>query len=93
MGDKIVEKSLDNLKKCICRKCPSYTLECKIKEMPHNLWELAVHHSDLNKIDHFEGMYCAFGKSECIHEPKGCICKECELAKQYELTEEYFCTK
>ncbi|MBC2856373.1 DUF2769 domain-containing protein [Cetobacterium sp. 2A] len=84
---------MENLKKCICSKCPSYTLGCKIKEMPKNLLEIAMHHSDLSKVEHLEGMFCAFGKSKCLAEEKGCNCTKCEVYKEYNLSKIYFCIR
>ena len=36
-------------------------------------------------------MFCAFSKSECIKEDKGCICPECEIHKMYDLNREDYC--
>ena len=80
-----VEKTKENLKKCICMDCPSYTMGCKIRSIPENLFKLA---EDLEKVDHYEKMFCAFSKSECIKEDKGCICPECEIHKMYDLNRE-----
>ena len=75
-----VEKSKENLKKCICMKCPSYTFTCKMKSMPKNMMNMMS--KDLSKVEHMEGMFCAFGESKCIKEEKGCICASCELYKE-----------
>lgn len=83
-----VKRTQENLKKCICMKCPSYTFMCKIKSMPENL--MALMH-DVEKADHMEGMFCAFGKSKCIEEQKGCLCAECEIFKENALEKGYFC--
>ncbi|MBW6486920.1 MAG: DUF2769 domain-containing protein [Syntrophobacterales bacterium] len=37
-----------------------------------------------------EGMYCAFEKSKCIDESKGCICAECALYKKNNLNKSYY---
>ena len=84
-----VEKSKENLKKCICMKCPSYTFTCKIKSMPKNMMNMMS--KDLSKVEHMEGMFCAFGESKCIKEEKGCICASCELYKENNLNKSYFC--
>lgn len=83
-----VEKTKDNLKKCMCGKCPSYSLGCKLKEMPSNLVHLA---EGLEKQDHFEGLFCAFGKSNCIKEDKGCLCVRCPLTKEDHLKGGAYC--
>ena len=83
-----VEKTKENLKKCICMDCPSYTMGCKIRSIPENLFKLA---EDLEKVDHYEKMFCAFSKSACIKEDEGCICPECEIHKMYDLNREDYC--
>ncbi|WP_297596556.1 DUF2769 domain-containing protein [uncultured Cetobacterium sp.] len=89
----VVEKSLENLKKCICMHCKSYTLGCKLKEMPKNMFEIMKHHKNFEEIKHLDGLFCAFGKSECITEEKECICNKCELYKTYCLDKSYYCIK
>lgn len=86
---KSVEKTKENLKKCACMKCPSYSFVCKIKSMPGNIMGML---GDLSKSEHMEGMFCAFEKSKCIHDEKGCICPTCELFKENKLDKGYFCT-
>ncbi|QRN86824.1 DUF2769 domain-containing protein [Clostridia bacterium] len=84
-----VPKTKENLKKCLCMKCPSYTFACKVKSMPGNAILMM---SDMDKKLHAEAMYCAYEKSNCISEDKGCICSTCELYKEYGLTNGYYCT-
>ena len=84
-----VEKTKDNLKKCICMKCPSYNFACKMKSMPGNMILMMGNMED--KI-HAEAMFCAYEKSSCIDEEKGCICGQCELFKEHDLGKLYFCT-
>ena len=84
----MVAKTKENLKKCICMKCPSYTFMCKVKSMPANMMAMV---SDVSTVDHMEGMFCAFGKSKCIDEKQGCICGNCEIFKEYDLKDGYFC--
>ena len=85
-----VEKTKENLKKCLCMKCPSYTTSCKLKAMPETIVKLF---EDLDKVEHFEGMFCAFEKSNCIHENKGCKCVDCPIYTQYDLVREDYCLK
>ena len=85
-----VEKSNENLKLCQCMHCPSYTTGCKIKNMASNLYKLMEGFED---SEHFEGMYCAFSKSDCIHEDKGCLCEDCEVHAKYNLKREDYCLK
>jgi len=86
-----VEKSKENLKKCICMKCPSYKLACKMKAMPKNI--ITMMKGNISEIDHFEGLYCAFEKSHCITVESGCICADCEIYKENNLGKVYFCTQ
>lgn len=85
-----VEKTKENLKKCICMKCPSYTFMCKMKSMPKNM--MTMMKGDISKVKHMEGMFCAFGKSNCIDTEKGCICATCEVFKENKLSKFYYCT-
>ena len=59
----LVAKTKENLKRCKCMGCPSYTLGCKIKNVPENLFKLM---EDLDNVEHYESMFCAFEKSHCI---------------------------
>lgn len=83
-----VTRTKENLQKCQCMKCPTYTFMCKVKSMPSNIMAMM---SDIGKKDHMEAMYCAFDKSKCIDEEKGCICMTCELFKEYNLDKAYYC--
>jgi hypothetical protein len=84
----MVAKTKENLKKCLCMKCPSYSFACKVKSMPGNMILM------MGKMDgiHAEAMFCAYEKSQCIDEEKGCICGTCEVFKEYNLGKGYFCT-
>ena len=83
-----VPKTKENLKKCICMKCPSYTFACKMKSMPGNVILMM---GDMSHKIHAEAMFCAYEKSSCIDEEKGCNCGNCDLFKEYELGKGYFC--
>lgn len=85
-----VAKTKENLEQCKCMGCPSYTTGCKVKNMAGNLYKLL---EGLDKAEHFEGMYCAFDKSHCIDEDKGCLCDSCEVHAKYKLNKEEYCLK
>jgi hypothetical protein len=85
-----VEKSKENLKKCLCMKCPTYGFMCKMKNMPGNMMDMMK--KDLATVDHMEAMFCAFGQSKCIDTEKGCICMTCEVFKENKLNKGYWCT-
>lgn len=84
----LIPKTKENLENCQCSDCPSYGLSCKIKVMPENLYKLM---NNFENSEHFEGMYCAFEKSHCITESKGCMCYSCENYKKYGLNHQEFC--
>ena len=85
----LVKRTKENLKKCICMKCPSYAAVCKVKSMPDNLVHMLK--GDIETVEHMEGLFCAFGKSKCITKEKGCICPKCEVYNENNLSKMYFC--
>ncbi len=86
----LVAKTKENLKSCRCRECPSYTMGCKIKNYPLNLIKLA---DDLDNVEHYESMFCAFEKSHCIEEDRGCLCEECPVHAKYDLVRDEYCLR
>jgi hypothetical protein len=38
-----------------------------------------------------QGLFCSRGKSSCEMEQKGCICGECPLSAEYQLSSTYYC--
>ena len=87
----VVQKTKENLKKCICMKCPSYTMSCKLKAMPKNM--MTMMKGNIAEKTHFEGLFCAFEKSTCIKKEKGCRCAQCQVYKENKLNKLYFCLK
>jgi len=83
-----VPKTKENVKKCMCTKCPSYTLICKVKSVPD---KVSVNFSHLEFKSHAEVMFCAYEPSRCIEKEKGCLCESCELFREYELEKSFFC--
>ncbi len=83
-----VAKTKENLLKCKCMKCPSYSFACKVKSMPSNIAALV---SGFSKAEHLEGMFCAYEKSKCIEEEKGCICPQCKVYIENGLDKNYYC--
>lgn len=84
-----VLKNKENLKKCMCMKCSSYAFACKLQSMPSNVILMM---SKMEEKVHAELMFCAYEKSHCISEEKGCICVTCEVHKDYNLEKTYFCS-
>lgn len=78
----LVDKTKENVSRCLCMNCPSYTRACQIKNAPENMDEST---EDLSQRTHYEKMFCAFEKSNCIHIDRGCICDRCLVHKQYNL--------
>jgi hypothetical protein len=60
----------------------------KMTSMPGNVILMM---GNMEKIQ-AEAMFCAYEKSHCIKEEKGCICATCEIFKEYNLGKQYFCT-
>ena len=83
-----VARTKENLERCQCMDCPSYSLSCKIKAMPSNLYKLM---KKLDDTEHFEGMFCAYEKSHCITASKGCLCTTCEIFHKYDLSHQSYC--
>jgi len=82
-----VEKTTDNAQQCLCLSCPSYTKTCKLKN------KLNTNQDVLQKVNdaHWELLFCAFEKSGCIHENRGCMCQSCPIHKKYALNNEDYC--
>lgn len=85
-----VAKTEENLQKCKCMSCPSYTDSCKIMNTPGNILKLM---ENFSAQKHYEKMFCAFEKSHCIKEDKGCLCHDCEICKKYDLNSQEFCLR
>ena len=84
-----VERSPENLKKCSCMKCPSYTLGCKLKAMPKNM--MTKIKGNIAEKEHFEGLFCTFGVSACIKEVTECNCETCDVFKENNLPNYGYC--
>jgi len=84
-----VAKTKENLMKCLCMSCPTYTEECKAKAKPE-LEELKEGNMDRT---HAEAMFCAYEESNCLSEEKECLCPTCVLFTEYNLENSYFCMK
>lgn len=85
-----VEKNSKNLKLCLCIKCPTYNNGCKIKNMPRALIGIM---EGIENQEHFEGLFCAFGKSTCIKENKSCACSSCPITQNEHLDGASYCLK
>lgn len=83
-----VEKTKENIEKCRCMHCPSYSEHCKLKNAPANFLKML---GDIEDHEHFEKMFCAFEKSHCINKDNGCICDSCEVYKKYGLCNRKYC--
>ena len=79
-----VEKNLENAKACVCLSCPSYSTHCKGKNGQNIPF-------DVSHLKHLERLFCAFEKSNCIHEHNGCLCEHCPVYKKYNLSQEEYC--
>lgn len=82
-----VAKTMDNAQHCQCLSCPSYTTTCKLKN------NMKTNSDVLNKAEneHWEILFCALEKSNCIHENRGCKCSTCMVHRKYALNNEDYC--
>ncbi len=87
---KKIPRTRENLMKCLCKSCPSYTFACKLMAVPGDI--ILVFDTMNDDKLHAETMFCAYEKSQCINEEKGCKCPDCEVYKENELGNTYFCT-
>ena len=87
---KKVERTRENLMKCLCKGCPTYSFACKLMATPGNIILLFDPLND-DRL-HAETMFCAYGKSQCITNEKGCKCAGCEVYAEHGLDKTYFCT-
>ncbi len=85
---KFVDKTETNISRCLCLSCPSYSTACKLKNAEHNKVRSTA---SLEAHNHYEKMFCAFEKSNCIHLDKGCICNQCLNFKEYNLQKCTYC--
>ena len=83
-----VARTEENLRKCLCADCPSYTVGCKVKNYPLNA---AKRINGIENAEHYEKMFCSFGKSTCIDEDRGCLCDRCEVFAENDLVREEYC--
>jgi hypothetical protein len=85
----LVDKTKENIEKCRCMKCPSYSERCKLKNAPENFLKMM---ENFQNDRHFEKMFCAYEKSNCIYQNHGCICSTCDVYKKYNLHKMDYCT-
>ena len=83
-----VNKTQKNIERCLCLSCPSYSTSCKIKNAFQNQSRATT---SLENRTHYEKMFCAFEKSNCIHLDKGCLCNKCLNFKEYNLSNCTYC--
>lgn len=85
-----VDKTSENLARCICMYCPSYSPVCKLKNSQKNINRSD---DDVKNTEHYEKMFCAFEKSNCIHLDRGCLCEKCQIYQKYGLNHHDYCLK
>lgn len=83
-----VDKTVENAHECQCLKCPSYTKTCKMKNNMYTPLDVA---DRIDNDEHWELLFCAMDKSNCIHENRGCKCMGCPVHKKYALNNEDYC--
>jgi hypothetical protein len=85
-----VEKTEENIVQCRCLSCPSYAQLCKMKNADENLDRTTA---GLQNRTHYEKMFCAFERSNCIHLDRGCLCENCLVHAKYNLHNHEYCLK
>jgi hypothetical protein len=85
-----VDKTQENLAHCRCLDCPSYSMVCRLKNAEENKENID---DILESKPHYEKMFCAFEKSNCIHLDRGCLCEQCSVHWQYALHKHEYCLK
>ena len=83
-----VEKTQDNICNCLCMMCPSYEKICKFSNQKDNK---DISTQKLQEKTHYEKLFCAFEKSNCIHFNRGCLCEKCEVYRKYSLHKREYC--
>jgi len=58
-----------------------------MKSMPGNIILMT---GDMSHKIHAEAMFCAYEKSSCIDEEKGCNCGNCDFSKNMNLGKDIF---
>jgi hypothetical protein len=71
----------ENIKKCICTRCPVQSTSQCVKEKMEKAEEMMPTPEDL------PGLYCATGAAACedLDTRQMCICGDCPLWEEYEL--------
>lgn len=67
----------ENFNRCLCPVCPTYTSTFCADEEEESR----------------EKMFCSIGQASCALDQNGCICGDCPVWKEYELTSNYYCIK
>jgi hypothetical protein len=77
--------TVENIKKCVCGKCPVQANSKCSKTKMADIGE-ALGHTPL-QADAIPGAYCASGKAACadLDFSKMCMCMACPLWEQYSL--------
>ncbi len=85
-----VDFNMDNIKKCLCVKCPVQAKsECvkKKAEMGMKMMENQGNIKMMPKAEDVPGMYCSTGRAVCvdIDTKQMCICGTCPIWGEYKL--------
>ncbi len=93
--------TVDNIKKCMCPKCPVQTdSKCSMDKLDNFVRGLEnAQEEDVPEPQNVPGVYCSTGKATCqdLNPKKQCICSTCKVWKEYHLQKInpvlYFCIK
>lgn len=96
-----VPYTIENIKKCMCPKCPVQADSKCAKDKLNNLTkELgSAQEGEVPEPQNVPGIYCSTGKATCqdLNPDEQCICPTCAVWKEYDLQNVkpvmYFCQK
>jgi len=98
-GNSKVPYTIDNIKKCMCPKCPvqadSKCAKDKLNSLTKELG--SIQEGGVPEPQNVPGIYCSTGKATCqdLNPEEQCICYTCAIWKEYKLGDGtpsmYFC--
>lgn len=100
-GNSRVPYTVENIKKCMCPKCPVQADSKCVKDKLNSLTkELeSAREGGVPEPQNVPGVYCSTGKATCqdLNPEEQCICYSCAVWKEYDLQNVkpvmYFCQR
>jgi hypothetical protein len=96
-----VPYTIENIKKCMCPKCPvQANSKCAMDKLENLARELeGPWEEDTPESQYIPGIYCSAGKATCqdLYPEEQCICNTCAVWRKYQLQNVkptmYFCQR